>query len=169
MKGHMQDGKFHPHSEYKKGTRKSRDQQAKTQGIRLKHNSTKSLREDEAIITDKQSHDIQNRIDLVMDKTKDEKLLKELEDIRDSIPCSCERKARYVREVGNIVMVSPDNDNENYDSFRGKKLRIVNVTTSSDQHPAFDEGMAGEGLYDLETLDGELVGNALYDYELVNA
>ena len=36
MKGHMQDGKFHPHTEYKKGTRKSRDQSAKTDGVRLK-------------------------------------------------------------------------------------------------------------------------------------
>ncbi len=31
----MQDGKFHPHTEYKKGTRKSRDQQVKTVGVRM--------------------------------------------------------------------------------------------------------------------------------------
>ena len=31
----MQDGKFHPHSDYKKGVRKSRDQKTKTQGVRL--------------------------------------------------------------------------------------------------------------------------------------
>lgn len=36
MKGHMKDGKFHPHTDYKKGTRKSRDQINKTQGIRFK-------------------------------------------------------------------------------------------------------------------------------------
>ncbi len=35
MKGHMQDGKFHPHSNTK-GVRKSRDQQVKTQGVRMK-------------------------------------------------------------------------------------------------------------------------------------
>ena len=35
MKGHMQDGKFHPHIEYK-GVRKSRDQQVKTQGIKIR-------------------------------------------------------------------------------------------------------------------------------------
>lgn len=34
MKGHMQDGKFHPHIEYK-GVRKSRDQQVKTIGVRM--------------------------------------------------------------------------------------------------------------------------------------
>ena len=33
MKGHMEDGKFHPHTDYKKGTRKSRDQTVKTQGV----------------------------------------------------------------------------------------------------------------------------------------
>jgi len=33
MKGHMEDGKFHPHTDYKKGIRKSRDQKAKTQGV----------------------------------------------------------------------------------------------------------------------------------------
>ncbi len=43
MKGHMQDGKFHPHTEYKKGTRMSRDQQAKTQGVRLRKQRTQQL------------------------------------------------------------------------------------------------------------------------------
>lgn len=33
MKGHMQDGKFHPHTQFKKGVRKSRDQKAKTKGV----------------------------------------------------------------------------------------------------------------------------------------
>ena len=79
------------------------------------------------------------------------------------------RYARYIRDVGDVVMVSPENDNDGYNDFKGKKLRITNVTKSSDEHPAFDEGMAGEGLYDLETLDGEQIGSALYDYELVDA
>jgi len=35
MKGHMQDGKFHPHTDYKKGTRKSRDQKVKTTGVQV--------------------------------------------------------------------------------------------------------------------------------------
>ncbi len=79
------------------------------------------------------------------------------------------RYARYIRDVGDVVMVSPENDNDGYNDFKGKKLRITHVTKSSDEHPAFDEGMAGEGLYDLETLDGEQIGSALYDYELVDA
>ncbi len=36
MKGHMEDGKFHPHKSYQKGVRKSRDQKTKTQGVRKK-------------------------------------------------------------------------------------------------------------------------------------
>jgi len=34
MKGHMQDGKFHPHTQ-SKGVRKSRDQTVKTQGVKI--------------------------------------------------------------------------------------------------------------------------------------
>jgi hypothetical protein len=40
MKGHMQDGKFHPHTDYKKGIRKSRDQQLKTQGTKIRYSKT---------------------------------------------------------------------------------------------------------------------------------
>lgn len=40
MKGHIQDGKFHPHKPYQKGVRKSRDQSVKQQGIRLKRKNT---------------------------------------------------------------------------------------------------------------------------------
>lgn len=79
------------------------------------------------------------------------------------------RLSRGAYKVGDIVMVSPDNDNEGYDSFRGKKLRIVHKATSTEEHQGFDEGLEGEGLYDFETLDGESIGSSLYDYELVRA
>jgi len=36
MKGHMEDGKFHPHTDYKKGVRKSRDQKIKTEGVKIR-------------------------------------------------------------------------------------------------------------------------------------
>jgi len=43
MKGHMQDGKFHPHTQ-SKGVRKSRDQTAKTQGVKIrKARKTKTI------------------------------------------------------------------------------------------------------------------------------
>ena len=40
MKGHMENGKFHPHTEYK-GVRKFRDQQVNEQGIRLARRSNR--------------------------------------------------------------------------------------------------------------------------------
>jgi len=40
MKGHMEKDGFHPHTQYK-GVRKSRDQSAKTQGVRLARDDTK--------------------------------------------------------------------------------------------------------------------------------
>jgi len=42
MKGFTKDGKFHPITEYK-GVRKSRDQSVKTQGVRMKRTSGRSL------------------------------------------------------------------------------------------------------------------------------
>ncbi len=41
MKGHMENGKFHPHTEYK-GVRKSRDQQVKSQGVKIRKARTVS-------------------------------------------------------------------------------------------------------------------------------
>jgi len=44
MKGHMQDGKFHPHTQ-SKGVRKSRDQSAKSTGVKVE----RKARDEEAI------------------------------------------------------------------------------------------------------------------------
>ena len=48
-------------------------------------------------LTDKESHYIQNEIDLVMDMIKDTNaknhILIKLEEIRDSIPCCCDNDA----------------------------------------------------------------------------
>ena len=44
MKGHTsKDGKFHPHSEYKKGTRKSRDQSTKSEGVKIRKARSQDL------------------------------------------------------------------------------------------------------------------------------
>jgi len=40
MKGHMEDGKFHPHTPYQKGIRMSRDQSAKKEGIKIRKQRT---------------------------------------------------------------------------------------------------------------------------------
>lgn len=71
-------------------------------------------------------------------------------------------------DKGDVVMISPDNDNDNYDEFKGKKLRITHVATNIDEHRGFDEGV-GQALYDLETIHGKEIGFSLYDYELVSA
>lgn len=68
--------------------------------------------------------------------------------------------------LGDEVMVSRTNDNENYDRFRGKKLIIVDKITSEDEHPAFDSSMEGQALYSFETKNGNHVPFSLYDYEL---
>ena len=56
MKGHMQDGKFHPHTDYKKGVRKSRDQKAKTQGVNIerkaRYKKTRRVSEDQGFNVD---------------------------------------------------------------------------------------------------------------------
>jgi len=54
MKGHMQDGKFHPHTDYKKGIRKSRDQKAKTQGMMIRKQRSMSFKMNDRVITTKQ-------------------------------------------------------------------------------------------------------------------
>lgn len=40
-------------------------------------------------IVDKLNHELENKIDLVMDKIQDESIKAELQSIRDDIPCSC--------------------------------------------------------------------------------
>lgn len=69
-------------------------------------------------------------------------------------------------QIGDDVKVEPDNDNENYNSFRDKVLTITHVATNEQEHPGYDNSMEGSGLYDLETEEGEEICCSLYDYEL---
>lgn len=71
--------------------------------------------------------------------------------------------------IGTKVMVASNNDNENYDDFRGKVLIITGISTSTKDHPGYDEGMKGMPLYDLKTEDGEEINCCLYEYELEKA
>ena len=64
------------------------------------------------------------------------------------------------------VKVSSYNDNENYNDFRDKVLIITDVTTSAQEHQAFDEGLTGQGLYSFKDEDGNDIPCSLYDYEL---
>lgn len=55
MKGHMEKDGFHPHTEYKKGTRKSRDQKEKTQGVRLRRTNEQNLQIENAFAIGEQA------------------------------------------------------------------------------------------------------------------
>jgi hypothetical protein len=69
-------------------------------------------------------------------------------------------------ERGEKVRVSSDNDNENYNSFRGHVLKITHVAHNTTEHPGYDSGVGGclYDLYDTETKQD--VDCSLYDYEL---
>ena len=70
-------------------------------------------------------------------------------------------KANYRK--GNMVRIISDNDS--YNKYRGKVLKIVGVFTSSLEHPGFDDA-AGQALYDLKVVDsGEHVPFSLYECE----
>ena len=69
--------------------------------------------------------------------------------------------------IGQLVMVSSDNDNDGYDNFRGHKLKIIAKATNTKEHPGYDDCMGGEPLFDLyDTVTGTDIGFSLYQYEL---
>jgi len=67
------------------------------------------------------------------------------------------------------VKVSPENDNDCYNSFRDEVLIITHVAKSKEEHPGYDEGVSPDYLYDLKTVSGKDVHCSLYDYELIPA
>lgn len=69
--------------------------------------------------------------------------------------------------VGQSVIIRSDNDNENYDKYRGKELVITHKATSEKEHRGYDSSMEGQGLYDFVVRKtGETVPFSLYDYEI---
>ena len=67
---------------------------------------------------------------------------------------------------GSMVVIAKDNDNDSYENYIGKPLRITHVAISEKDHPGFDSGI-GQALYDLSVeATGEKVPFSLYDYEL---
>ena len=68
---------------------------------------------------------------------------------------------------GDIVRISQDNDNDNYDLYRNKDLEIIRVSHNTKDHPGYDESVSGMALYDLRVVDsGEDVPFSLYEYEV---
>lgn len=74
--------------------------------------------------------------------------------------------SNYFR-LGQFVKVSSDNDNDGYDDFRNKKLKIIHVARNTNEHPGYDDTMKGMPLYDLQDAEtGKTIGCSLYFYEL---
>jgi hypothetical protein len=46
-------------------------------------------------------------------------------------------------EIGDKIMISSDNDNENYKKWRGKILIVEDVAYSREEHAGYDEGVGG--------------------------
>lgn len=72
-------------------------------------------------------------------------------------------------KLGDTVTVNPQNDNENYASFRNDTLIVSGVCKGEGDSPAYDPSMYGEYLYDLKYKGGKSIPFSLYDYELVKA
>ncbi len=76
-------------------------------------------------------------------------------------------KGGPVYKIGQTVKVSTENDNEGYDSFRGRPLRITHIARSEDDHPGYDESMQGMALYDFVDAETEEdIPSSLYSYEI---
>ncbi len=73
--------------------------------------------------------------------------------------------SKYFKK-GDFVKVAKENDNNCYDDFRDKKLKIISIATSVKQHQGYDESMDGMPLYDLEDESGNYIDCSLYAYEL---
>lgn len=70
-------------------------------------------------------------------------------------------------KVGQIVMIAEDNDNDNYNAYRGKLLEITHIATSEADHPGYDNSMKGMPLCDLKEVEtGKDIPFSLYAYEI---
>lgn len=61
-------------------------------------------------------------------------------------------------KVGDLVRVAKHNDNQCYDKFRKKVLKVVDVDKEFDKEGGY--------LYSFEDLQGNEIGNSLYEWEL---
>lgn len=69
-------------------------------------------------------------------------------------------------EIGDVIRIQTDNDNDCYDKFRGLDLAITHIARNTDEHPGYDEGMNGMALVDSFVCEtGEDVPFSLYSYE----
>ena len=66
-------------------------------------------------------------------------------------------------KIGSRVMVSSENDNENYNSFRDKVLIVTHAEVGG---LGYDSSVYPQQLMCFETVDGDDVPFSLYEYEV---
>lgn len=64
-------------------------------------------------------------------------------------------------KIGDKVKVSPNNDNEHYNSFRKKTLIVTHIAQNIKEHRGYDDSMEGMALYSFKGIPC-----SLYEYEL---
>jgi len=64
-------------------------------------------------------------------------------------------------KIGDRVKISPNNDNENYNSFRKKTLIVTHIGQNIKEHQGYDDTMEGMALYSFKGIPC-----SLYEYEL---
>lgn len=66
--------------------------------------------------------------------------------------------------MGKLALITSENDN--YDKFRDKFLRITHVAYDKNAHPGYDDSIKGQALCDF-VVEGteESVPFSLYEYE----
>ena len=69
-------------------------------------------------------------------------------------------------KVGDKVMISRNNDNDEYEEYRNKTMIITDAYYSEEHCFAYSYSMNGMGLFRLELPNGDGVGFMLYAYEL---
>jgi hypothetical protein len=66
--------------------------------------------------------------------------------------------------IGRKAIINPENDNENYDNYRGKTLIITHASNSG---RGYDESCYPEMLCDFKCEDGTAFPFALYEHEFL--
>ena len=72
-------------------------------------------------------------------------------------------------QIGDKVKINENDANQNYVDIRDKTLIVDHVAVSQEDHQGYDDGVAGEALYDFHLKDGTKIHFSLYDWELESA
>jgi len=69
-------------------------------------------------------------------------------------------------KIGDKVKVSKSNDNESYNDFKNKVLKVVHIARNTKEHRFYDESMEGMQLLSFVDTKGNEIPYSLYEYEL---